>query len=412
MRRKPFVARGTGARATARFVSAPCATIHAALTPAEKFSDLGLRKILATLAVKQLQLAPLGAGDLIDRTVRLYRRHFGALIRASAPPVVVSAVGAVLFSVGLRSMSATGSEGRLLGYLLMALLGVGVYILGLLAQLIVMGGASRNLVMHLLWGEPVTARLIYRSVRSRFWGLLGATLVVFFWLFISGVIAFIAWVLVMILVFFIIGLLAAVAAMVKGAQWLALVPGVLLWVASGVLMLYVFFVIGGRVAYVPQVLMVEGRGVFDSIGRSAELARGNVRRLMGMSLFTGFANYSAVMLLLVPLGWFAYLNGVNPFEMDATRVPAWYTISSYVIGQLATILLAPVWMMGLSLLYVDERVRHEGYDSELRAAPGLGERPAGPAGIHAPLSPALASPQARPARAAQEEKFPGSMLGL
>ena len=55
------------------------------------------------------------------------------------------------------------------------------------------------------------------------------------------------------------------------------------------LMLFVFFLVAGRVAYVPQVLMVEGRGVLDSIGRSAGLARGNLRRLMGMFLFTGFA---------------------------------------------------------------------------------------------------------------------------
>ena len=34
-----------------------------------------------------LALAPLGAGDLIDRAVRLYRRHFLTLIRIAAPPV-------------------------------------------------------------------------------------------------------------------------------------------------------------------------------------------------------------------------------------------------------------------------------------------------------------------------------------
>src|SRR2546421_8559883 len=118
------------------------------------------------------------------------------------------------------------------------------------------------------------------------------------------------------------------------------------------------------------------------------------------------------MLLLIPLGWFAYLNGVNPFEMDATRVPAWYTVSSEVVGQLATILLAPVWMLGMSLLYVDERVRHEGYDIELLAAQRFGEMPAPPAGARVPLAPALAAPQVRPVRAREAEKAPGSILGL
>ncbi|MDT7689539.1 MAG: hypothetical protein QOJ70_2734 [Acidobacteriota bacterium] len=365
----------------------------------------------ATLAFKQLQLAPLGAGDLIDRTVRLYRHHFGALVRASAPPVVVSAVGTVLWSVSIRSISATASEGWLAVYFIAALLGMGVYVLGLLAQLIVMGGASRNLVMHLLWGEPVTARLIYRSVRSRFRGLLGAAVVVFFWLLLSGAAALGAALVVLIPSGFLIAFAIMLTAK-AGADWIALPLFVLLWGATVLLMLYVFFLVAGRVAYVPQVLMVEGRGVLDAIGRSAALARGNVRRLAGMFLFTSFAGYSAVMLLLVPLGWFAYLNGVNPFEMDATRVPAWYTISSEVIGQLAAILLAPVWMMGLSLLYVDERVRHEGYDIELLAAQVFGEMPAVPEGLRAPLAPAIAAPQSNLSRAARDEKPPGSILGL
>jgi hypothetical protein len=366
------------------------------------------------LAVKHLQLAPLGAGDLIDRTVRLYRRHFGALVRASAPPVILSAVGTVLWSVSIRSLGVTASEGRAAGYFFGALAGAAVYVLGLLAQLVVVGGASRNLVMHLLWGEPVTARLIYRSVRSRLKGLFWATVVVLFWLFIASVAAAAAGVVLLFPGFVVIALITALAESV-GAEWVGLVAAALLGVAAAVVMLFVFFLVAGRVAYVPQVLMVEGRRVFDSIGRSAELARGNVRRLTAMFLFTGFAWYAAAMLLLVPLGWYAYLNGVDPLGMDPTRTPVWYTVSSQVLGQVATILLAPVWMMGLSLLYVDERVRHEGYDIELMAAQVFGEMPAVPAGLNAPLAPAIAAPREAapaPAAPAASERPPGSVLGL
>lgn len=371
------------------------------------------------LAVKHLQLAPLGAGDLIDRTIRLYRRHFGALVRASAPPVIVSAVGTVLWTVSIRSLGATASEGRAVGYFLGALAGVAIYVLGLLAQVVVVGGASRNLVMHLLWDEPVTARLIYRSVRSRFKGLFWATVAVLFWLFISAVAAMAAGLLLLVPGFILIAVFVGLAAGTEtgsGAEWIGLVAGGLLWLTSVVVSLFVFFLVAGRVAYVPQVLMVEGRGVFDSIGRSAGLARGNVRRLTAMFLFTSFAWYAAAMLLLVPLGWYAYLNGVDPLGMDPTRTPVWYTVSSQVLGQVATILLAPVWMMGLSLLYVDERVRHEGYDIELMAAQVFGEMPAVPAGLNAPLAPAIAAPreaeQHTPAPAAASERPPGSILGL
>jgi len=374
---------------------------------------------LATLAVKQLQLGPLGAGGLIDRPVRVYRRHFGALIRASVPPIIVSAAGWVLLLVCARAMSASGSEGRVALYFLGAVAGLAVYVFGLLAQLTVLGGASRNLVMHLLWGEPVTARLIYRSVRSRFWGLFWASAVVLLWLFISAAAGLFAAIIVWTVALFAVGLMAS-GSSGAGAQWLAIIFFPLTLVAGMLVMLFVFFLVAGRVAYVPQVLMVEGRGVLDSIGRSSGLARGNLRRLMGMFLFTGFAWYSAGMLLLAPLVWFAYLNGVNPFVLDATRLPAWYTVSSAALWQVSTILLAPVWMMGLSLLYVDERVRHEGYDIELMAAQVFGEMPSVPRGLHAPLAPAIAAPQPRqqtppdgpPQTAEAPERRPGSVLGL
>src|ERR1043166_1140615 len=356
---------------------------------------------LGTLPVKKMQPAPLRAGHLIDRTVRLYRRHFMALIRASAPPVVVSAAGTVLWSVSVRAMAFTGSEGRLALYLLLTITGFVLWCLGLFAQLIVMGGASRNLVMHLLWGEAVTARRIYRSVRSRFWSLLLATLAVVLWLLVALAPAVFVLFLVMLLALVLVALATA-----AGPGWLGVVVFIALYIAALVLMLYVFFLVAGRVAYVPQVLMVEGRGVGDSISRSVTLARGNVRRLMGLFLFSGFATYSVVFLLLVPLGWVAYLSGVSPFEWDATRLPAWYTVSYEVIVQFSAILLAPVWMLGMSLLYVDERVRHEGYDIELMAAQRFGEMPALPAGARVPLAPALAAPQARPAPARQPARRP------
>ncbi len=376
---------------------------------------------MATLVVKQLQLAPLGAGDLIDRTVRLYRRHFMALIRASALPVFISAAGSVTQSASLTAMGATASVERAAVYFLLVLLGIGVLFLGLLAQLIVMGGASRNLVMHLLWGEPVTARLIYRSVRSRFWSLLGASLLVALWLFISAVAAGCVLFIVLMVIFIVMAAAVAVTSS-AGVQWVTIILGVLLYVVGLFVTLFVFFLLAGRVAYVPQVLMVEGRGVADAVSRSVRLASGNVRRLMGMFLFTTFAGYSALMLLLVPLLWLGYLNGfdLNPFNMEASRVPAWYTVSLHVFRQLSTILLAPVWVMGLSLLYVDERVRHEGYDIELLASQKLGSMPEVPLGYVSPLTAAIAAPASKDSRAGNSSRVgndggvvrTGSVLGL
>src|ERR1041385_9037558 len=141
-------------------------------------------------------------------------------------------------------------------------------------------------------------------------------------------------------------------------------------------------------------MLVEGKGVLEAVARSFSLARGNVRRLMATTLFTTFATNSALMILLIPLSWFGYLNGVDP--MNAAQWPAWYAIAYSVLGPLSSILLTPVWMLGLSLLYVDERVRHEGYDIELMAARQLGELP--DVNVSSPLGTALHSLDREPPR--------------
>src|SRR6185436_7960098 len=163
-----------------------------------------------------------------------------------------------------------------------------------------------------------------------------------------------------------------------------------------VVFLWLFFFMAGKVAYIPQVLLVEGKGVFESLSRSFSLARGNVRRLMAMTLFITFATYSALMILVVPLGWYGYLNGIDPAPWNAANWPAWYAIGYSVMEPLSSIVLAPVWMLGLSLLYVDERVRHEGYDIELMAAQHLGQMP--DINVTSPFAPAIVqSPGAIPA---------------
>jgi hypothetical protein len=367
---------------------------------------------LSGTAVSHLQLAPLGAGDLIDRTVRLYRRHFAVLVRAAAPPVFVSSAGWILMMLGWRSMTLTESGPRLALYALAVAGGLLLWGVGGLAQLVVMGGASRSLVMHLLLGEPVTTRLVYRGVRARFWGLLGAAVAILAYLLIVAGAA-----LVVLYIALAVAGLGAFALAQSGVTWPPIVFGVTATLAGTLFAVWVFFFFAGRAAYVPQALTVEGKGVFAAIGRSAQLARGNTRRLMAMFFFTLFASYSALSLLLVPLGWVGYLLGVNPLEWDASRLPAWYAISYEVIAQLSTILLAPVWMLGLSLLYVDERVRHEGYDIELLAARRLGDIPDLPVGYETPLEPALAGPRApEPAPPAPlppaDERQTGSILGL
>jgi hypothetical protein len=356
---------------------------------------------MVTSTLNQLALTPLGAGDLIDRAVRLYRKHFFTLIRISAPPVIVAAVGSVVTAISWRQFVSTSSELSLALLFLFTAIGLFLVFVGNVFSLIVMGGATRNLVTYLLWNEPVSARATYAAVRSRFWGLLVATFIVMIWVGAAAMITFFGWYMVFAFIIFGAVMLGQVTV------WLGGFVGVIGFIASSLLALWLFFFLAGRVAYVPQAMLVEGKGVFQAIGRSFSLASGNARRLMAMAIFTSFAFYSALMILIVPLGWYGYASGVDLSPFSQYNWPAWYAIGYNVIVETSKILLAPVWMLGLSLLYVDERVRHEGYDIELMAARQLGEMPK--LNVASPLAPAISVEPEEPPLPPMPT---GSVLGL
>ncbi len=349
----------------------------------------------ADAADSQYSISPLGAGDLIDRAVRFYRKNFWTFVLIASPPVIVGTlisvgwtlIGREVFSIGSDRFSAENTV-----YFLFLWFGsVVIWLTETVATLVVMGGASRNFVRHLVFGEPITFRETYQNTWQRLFSLIIA----------SSVIAMALGAIGMMVFYF--GLLLVVLA-IMAIYWVFLflpIVGVILSVAVGLAgafgTTWLFFLAASRVAYVPQVMLVEGMGVFAAIGRSASLAGGSVKRLAALFIFTSVATYSALALLYVPLAWYASANGVQLMTFDADLVPAWYEIAYNLIWQLSFILLSPVWMVGLCLLYVDERVRTEGYDIELMAARRLGEIPSVPATYVNPLQPALSdSVQAAP----------------
>ncbi len=335
-----------------------------------------------------LAVVPLGAGDLIDRAVRFYRRNFWTFILIAAPPVIVGTLVSVIWTTVARELFLPGNSGNYVETALYSIfLGFGSVLIWLtetVATLVVMGGASRNFVRHLLFGEAITFRETYRNAASRFGGLIFASALITLLLGAIGMAIFYFSALVVLVIvgatFWAIGELIPV-----GAFLISLAGGMA--VAAGAI--WLFFLAASRLAYVPQVMLVEGQGVFAAIGRSASLAGGNVRRLAALFVFSTVAAYSALALLYVPLAWYAAANGVQVMGIDADLVPAWYEIAFNLIWQISFVLLSPVWMVGLCLLYVDERVRSEGYDIELMAAARLGDIPDVPSSYISPLQPAL-----------------------
>lgn len=310
----------------------------------------------------------------------------------AAPPVLIGTAVSVAWTYLARTYFYQGNTvdpfENIAYYLFLWLGSLMIWFTETVATLAVMGGASRNFVRHLLFGEPITFTATYRALWARFASLVSGSIVITLMLmFVCGPVLYFGLVLGSIVVLISIGVLAAVPP-------LAFIVSTVLGLAITFLTFWLVFLIASRFAYVPQSITVEGLGVFSAIARSASLASGNVKRFAALFIFTTVAIYSALAILYIPLAWYGWYEGVDFLEVfiiDRDLIPAWYQVASQLISQLSFILLSPVWMVGLCLLYVDERVRHEGYDIELMANRRLGEIPDVPQEYINPLQPALAT---------------------
>ena len=124
-------------------------------------------------------LTPLSAGDIIDRAIRLYRRHFLVLLRIVVGPSLVAYSGGIIYTLGTRNFSLERGDARMILTTLMVIGGIMLYIGGKIAFFAMLGGSARGLVAYFANGEQLTARGVFRTVRARWRQLIGATVLVF-----------------------------------------------------------------------------------------------------------------------------------------------------------------------------------------------------------------------------------------
>jgi hypothetical protein len=340
-------------------------------------------------------LALMSAGDNIDRAVWLYRRNFLALLRIVLAPSLVAYAGSILMSIGWRNATISRGDERIVITVLLVLSGFMLWAIGKAALFAVFGGSSRSLVAHFFEGKPILARDVYRAAWERIWSLIGATFMV--GLLIIGAMMIAYYFIVTIGMFVVLSMRMALQ---KAPEWMLLAA--MLFVAA-VILVVAFLLICSRVVYVPHILVVEGKGVFSSIGRSFSLAGGQLLhkllRIAALIIFWGCVGWSALLLLYLPVGYVS--DRVNPF--GAEQAP-WFNIALQTVEQLSEILVMPILMIGCTLLYLDSRIRKEGFDVEMVANRTLAQPPAPP-----PLYPT--APEWTPAPQ-QRGSFAYSILGL
>lgn len=291
-------------------------------------------------------LRPLGVGDIVDRTIGLYRASPGLfLILAALPYLVLAIVSLILNQVFVR-VSQFATNPFLIGaaqnidlqrafppevvvelvqfYLLLGV--VGVIVLSVQAAALVDAMSKRYLGRPTTLGESLRAGL-RASIR----------------LILASIAAFIAFILVFVI--------AMVALAIVGAAINNPLPVIL-----GVIALFVliFYVIASWMP-LPAVVTLEGRGPIAALRRAWRLADGARWRILGL-----------LMLMGIMQGILGVLFAVLLLGTVATEGAA-RTVLQEIANLAVNALWAPIQWGVFTLLYYDLRVRKEAFDLQLAA---------------------------------------------
>ncbi|WP_018333556.1 hypothetical protein [Actinomycetospora chiangmaiensis] len=302
-------------------------------------------------------LRPLALGELLDGAFQYIRAHPRVVLGVSAVVAVVTTLIQAPFQAfyGQSLEAFVGPAGttpdlaRLSGVIggAAALLGASA-VVGLLANTVLTGLLVVVLSRSVL-GAPVDARECWNAARPRLPGLLGVVVLVA----LVGAAAFV------------VCLVPAGLAYLAGSTTLAaglLVLGILVGAVASL-------VVGVLLSLAAPAYVLEGVGVVAALSRSRTLVSGRFWAILGTLLLT----YVIVLII-------AGIIGI-PFGGGAAAVAAAVGTSPYTVGPLlissvgsviGTALTAPFQAGVTGLLYIDQRMRREGFDIELqRAAHGL-----------------------------------------
>ncbi len=316
---------------------------------------------MATLTI----LEPMSTGDVIDRSVRLYRRNFVPLILIVAVPSLVGYFSSVIFWLGysevlgnLENPSASVSVSG--GAILAMLIGGICYPLWFFLFLYTWLGLSRVVSDHIMLGEAITFRKCFASARKR----IGDAVVLGLLTMGLGMVFYLIFIVVIFLSAGVIGVVAGMTAYMQLPPWLIATVVVLfsLTVLAGGIFILLYFL--ARFVFLPQVMVVEGVKVGEAMGRAFKLGGRNWHRVGAIMLFIYFISLSLLGALLMPTALILYLLGYLEAEFFFSPIG---NILQTSFNQIANTLVLPIWVVSFTLLYFDSRVRKEGYDLDLLA---------------------------------------------
>jgi hypothetical protein len=324
-------------------------------------------------------LRPYTLGEILDRTMQLYRRNFLLFAGSAAPPSVVMvamllAIAAVVGFFARASVGGVKAHGVAVAMVLIAVLAVAVP--AEMGATVVSQAALVRAAISAHMGQKLRIREAIKSVWPRFWRYFGLLLLqMLFVVIIPGAIAGAA-----------IGAAIALAAVARNS-------GLAGGAAVGFSTFFIFVIVAAAAVAVVELLLVyslampacvaEQMPAWAAMQRSVKLTKGTRGRIFLMLLL--------IWALSVVVSTAAYIPMfIVTVVVSAMGHGAQYAVVLIVIAEIVNVLVnfavqvlvTPVYATALVLLYFDQRIRTEGYDIEwmMEQAGLAGALPAGNAG--------------------------------
>lgn len=298
-----------------------------------------------------MELRPMRIGELLDRTVSVLRQHFSLFVGLALVPMAAGILLPLPFlphSLPADALAVTA----LFPFLLLIGLGFGLILFPATM------GATAAAVDRLARNETATVRDSWRKTARRIPALVGAMILTA--MVIAGASLSLAVPAIAILV---LRPVSAVLVIVVGGVLGVAAVGFIFWVAVGL-------------ALAQLIVVVEEAGPLTSLKRSWDLSRDG--RWHIVLVYVLYFLISLVVKLLFTLPFTLLSAGIVRHAGN----PLWLAVASNWVGLLTSILLVPLLGIGLTLAYLNQRMKKEAFDlqvmmSSLETSPAPGTPLAG-----------------------------------
>ena len=303
-----------------------------------------------------IPLRPLGLGDLYGAAVKAVRGNVGATVGLALVTTLIFLVPTTALGAWVASLETAPQQSQ--AFPVLGMLGGYVPSVGTSLSSILLSGFLAFVIGQAVRGRRVSAVQTWEGTRGRLMPLVGATLVAS----VSIVVA-----IGILLVAPVLALVGAIQSAETSNDPSGVIGAVLLLLGALLVAAVVTLYLSTRLAFVAPTEVLEQLGVRGGISRSWRLTSGReFWRVLGIRLLTAIIVGIAAQVVTFPLSMIGAIGILG--TTDPSRLYVWQAIVAGVGGLVAGALTTPFTAGIDALLYVDQRIRREGFDVRLIAA--------------------------------------------